>query len=260
MVERPPLLSVRTLRVGYGRNALLPPISFQVRSGEMWAIAGPNGAGKSTLLKTLLGLHPPLDGAIQLDGRIGYVPQRSATVARLPGRVRDVVASGVDGGWSFLRPGTIRAKRASIDRALELAHASAWAKQPFDQLSEGQKQRVRIARALAGESSLLVLDEPTSAMDIESEHRVMHLLDELRCQADVGVLLVSHHIAVVAEFATHVLVLDRDLQSVVAGPIEEVGRAPEVISRYGEIFVDAERHTATRFGAFGHPHACGGDQ
>lgn len=251
------LLRVADLRVGYGGAPLLPPIDFAVRRGELWAIAGPNGAGKTTLLKTLLGLVSPLSGTMEMPPRVGYVPQRTRLGGRLPGRVVDVIRSGVDEGWSFLRPGHLRRRRGDVERAMELTGCAELLRQDFRQLSEGQKQRVLVARALAGVPDILVFDEPTSAMDIETEHRTMHLLDEIRTTADVGVLLVSHHLAVVAEFATHLVVLDRDLQNVVAGPIGDVGRDPAVTSRYGDLFVDPQKHTASHFAATGHPHECG---
>ena len=241
------VLSASDLVVGYAKKALLPPIAFAVESSQTWAIAGPNGSGKSTLLRTLLGLLPPVAGTYAAPERIGYVPQRSQLDGRLPGRVVDVVASGLDEGMSFLRPGHVRRGRADVTRALKLTRCSDLEKQRFSELSEGQKQRVLIARAVVRSPQLLVLDEPTSAMDISAEHRVMHLLDEIRNDAGIAVLLVSHHLAVVAEFATHLAVLDRDLGSVVAGPIREAGADPRVQKRYGRIFVDAERHTASHF-------------
>lgn len=252
----PSLLTVRDLRVGYGREVLLPAIDFAVGRGELWAVAGPNGAGKSTLIRTILGLQPSMGGTIALGGRVGYVAQRARVSGRMPGRVIDVVTSGLDTGWSFLRPGYLGLRRAAVERAMEITRTAELRRMQFDTLSEGQKQRVLVARALAAGGELLVLDEPTSAMDIEAEHRVMHLLDDVRARADVGVLLVSHHIAVVAEFATHLVVLDRDLQSAVCGPLSEVGRRAEVTSRYGDMFVDPKRHSASHFAALGHPEAC----
>lgn len=256
MTDTAPLLSASALSIGYRGRPLLPPVSFDVAPGELWGVIGPNGSGKSTLLRTLLGLKPALSGKVSASAVMGYVPQRSPYGVGLPGRVRDFVAGGADLGWSFARPGALRSKRDAIDRAIKRAHVEDIADQRLDQLSEGQRQRAAIARALAGESRLLVLDEPTSAMDVESEHRVMHLLDEIRASNEFAVLLVSHHVAVVAEFATHILVFDRDLGSVVAGPIEAAGRSPAVISRYGELFIDPQRHTASHFAAVGHPHDC----
>jgi zinc transport system ATP-binding protein len=241
------VMSASELVVGYAKKALLPPISFAVEQGQTWAIAGPNGSGKSTLLRTLLGLLPPVSGNYMAPERIGYVPQRSLLDGRLPGRVIDVVASGLDEGFSFLRPGHVRSGRDAVTRALELTRCSDLERQRFSELSEGQKQRVLIARAVVRSPRLLVLDEPTSAMDISAEHRVMHLLDDIRNDAGIAVLLVSHHLAVVSEFATHLAVLDRDLGSVVTGAIDEAGADPIVQKRYGRLFVDSERHSASHF-------------
>lgn len=241
------VLKVEDLLVGFSRTALLPPISFEVWPGQTWAIAGPNGAGKSTLLRTLLGLLPPIGGSFRAPRRIGYVPQRSRLEGRSPGRVVDIVTSGLDEGLSFLRPGHTRRRHDTVEQALELTRCTDLRKERFSELSEGQKQRVLIARAIVRSPELLVLDEPTSAMDIAAEHRVLHLLDDIRRDAGIAVLLVSHHLAVVAEFATHLVVLDRDLRSVVTGPLGEAGGAPEVQRRYGRLFIDAERHTESHY-------------
>lgn len=254
MIDSPnTVLRASDLVVGYAKRGLLPPISFAVEPGQTWAIAGPNGCGKSTLLRTLLGLLPPVSGRYRAPDRIGYVPQRSQLDGRLPGRVIDVVASGVDEGWSFLRPGHARKGRSAVNRALELTRCTDLQLERFSELSEGQKQRVLIARAVVRSPSLLVLDEPTSAMDISAEHRVMHLLDDIRNDAGIAVLLVSHHLAVVAEFATHLAVLDRDLGSVVTGTIHHAGADPIVQKRYGRLFLDAERHTDSHFAVEGGP-------
>jgi ABC-type Mn2+/Zn2+ transport system ATPase subunit len=237
------VLAVEDLLVGFSRTPLLPPISFEVHARETWAIAGPNGAGKSTLLRTLLGLLPPVGGSFRKPGRVGYVPQRSQQVGGMPGRVVDVVTGGLDEGLSFMRMGHLRKRRAAVEDALALTHCQELRKERFSELSEGQKQRVLIARAIVRSPELLILDEPTSAMDIAAEHRILHLLDDIRRDAGIAVLLVSHHLAVVAEFATHLVVLDRDLWSVVAGPLDVAGADPAVQKRYGRLFLDAERHT-----------------
>lgn len=245
------VLRADELRVGYGRKALLPPVTFTAQTGELWAVAGPNGSGKSTLLKTMLGLLPPVSGTYTAPLRVGYVPQRSRLNGWIPGRVFDVVASGVDEGASFLKPHFLKTRRGAIADALALTLCTDLRNEPYAQLSEGQKQRVLIARAIVRSPQLLVLDEPTSAMDITAEHRVMHLLEEIRTNAGPTILLVSHHLAVVAEFATHLIVVDRDRNSVAAGTIDKVGANEIVQRRYGRLFLDAERHTDSHLAVLG---------
>ena len=100
------VLAARALEVGYRGRALLPPVDFEMRPGQLWGLIGPNGAGKTTLLRTLLGLQPRVAGELERgDGvRVAYVPQREDAGPGVPGRAKDVVADGLDRGWSFLDP------------------------------------------------------------------------------------------------------------------------------------------------------------
>jgi zinc transport system ATP-binding protein len=222
------LLRVEGLRVGYRGRALLPPMTFAIRPGDLWGLIGPNGSGKTTLLRTLLGLHPRLGGDMERGAgvRVAYVPQRGDLDAAIPGRVLDVVLEGVDRGWSFLDPlGTLR-RRDEVHRALEDVGAAALAHQRFRELSEGQKQRVLVAGALVSRPDLLVLDEPTSAMDHAGEHAVFDLLETLRTSRRLAVLVVSHHTALLMEHVSHLAFVDRECGAAVAGPLEDVAATP----------------------------------
>ena len=231
------LLSAQDLVVGYHQKPILPPVTFQVRRGEVWGIIGSNGSGKSTLLTTLMGLRPPVGGKV-LRGEglnLGYVPQRSDLDLAVPARVLDVVRDGVDRGWTFLNPLYPRRNRHQVQQAMDDAHVSALAHQQFSTLSEGQKQRVMIARALAGNPALLVLDEPTSAMDAGAERTIFELLGELRSTRDLGILLVSHHWPVLGEFATNAIYVDRDQSFVKSGDIQAVCACEPCVTRYGNV-------------------------
>jgi zinc transport system ATP-binding protein len=231
------LVHAKSLAVGYNRKSILPPITFEVGEAEVWGIIGPNGSGKSTLLKSLLGLLKPVTGSLILgEGvKIGYVPQRTGLDLAVPARVVDVVRGGVDRGWSFLNPLYPIQHKAQVERAMEDTHVTTLAHQQFSTLSEGQKQRVMIARALAGDPSLLVLDEPTSAMDAGAERVMFELLGELRATRDLAILLVSHHLPVLGEFATHAIYVDRDKSFIQSGNIATVCACEPCVARYGNV-------------------------
>lgn len=230
-------LACKDLRVGYGGEPLLPSVNLEVESGQLWAIVGSNGSGKTTLLRTLLGQQAPISGELawSAQARIGYVPQRARLDDEAPSRVVDVVRAGVDRGWSFLNPFHVRRHAEAIARAMEDTHTTHLRHEAFSQLSEGQKQRVLMARAMASTPDVLVLDEPTSAMDMQAEHDVFLLIDRLRHVRGIAIMLVSHHLPVVAEFATHVLLLDRECDIVLTGPIEQVASEHHCRARYGRI-------------------------
>ena len=231
----PPLLAVQDLVVGFRGVGLLPPLSFDLRAGELWALIGRNGSGKTTLLRTLLGLLPAVSGSVRRapDLRLGYVPQRHELDASLPGRVIDIVRGGEDHGWSFLQPLRRWRLPAETERALRDADVLPWLQLPFSSLSEGQKQRVLLAKALVHQPQVLVLDEPTSAMDLLAERRTFELIDRLRHERQLAVLVVSHHLGVIASRATDVLVVDKDDGLTMAGCTEDVARDPRFIERFG---------------------------
>ena len=233
------LLEARGLRIGYHGKALLPPLDFEVRVGEMWAIIGRNGSGKTTLLRTLLGLLPRLGGELERRDSscaVGYVPQRLELDLGTPMRCLDVVRGGLDLGWSFLDPLVPRKARARVAQALQDTDTTAFADRQFVTLSEGQKQRVLMARALVSNPSLLVLDEPTSAMDAVAEEDAFALVARLQAARGLGVMVVAHHLAVLARRATHLVYLDADCGLVVAGPVESVARNATFVEHYGQIF------------------------
>ena len=228
-------IDLRDLQFGYNGRPMLPPLSVCLGDASLTLVMGPNGAGKTTLLRTVLGLLPPVGGSATIGGRGVYVAQRSRVPTGFPGRVRDVVESGALGGWNFLRPGGRDARARQIDRAMDDAGVSHLAGEPFARLSEGQKQRALIARALVADPNVIVLDEPTSALDIGAEHRVMELLERVREQRKAAILIVSHHLPVVAEFATHAIVLDREAGLAIGGAREVIGVHAAVIARYGSL-------------------------
>ncbi|MNY01153.1 Zinc import ATP-binding protein ZnuC [compost metagenome] len=223
-----PVVEASGLLVGYQGRAVLPPLSFAIQPGELWVLAGRNGSGKSTLLKTILGLLAPVGGSLGRapGASIAYLPQRQALDPIVPMRARDIVAEGVEAGWSFLKPWLGKEEKARIREAMAFTSTEALAERNFTELSEGQKQRVLLARALAARPQLMLLDEPTSAMDLTAEQEAIELLDRLRKQLNTAVLLVSHHLPTAVKAADQVLFVDAEHQKALVGPVSTVAADP----------------------------------
>jgi zinc transport system ATP-binding protein len=234
-----PLLTATGLRVGYNGRAILPPISLEIRPGDLWAVIGRNGGGKTTLLRTLLGLLPRVGGKLERGpgAVIGYVPQRSVLDPSVPARVVDLVQGGVEQGWSFLRPWLSSEQRRRVGLAMAAAHVVELARAQVSELSEGQKQRVLLARAMACEPRLLVLDEPTAAMDAVAEGAVFDLIDELRRERNLAVMVVAHQLQLLSGRSSHVLFVDKDEHAVMAGSFEEVAASHPFVRRYGPFLI-----------------------
>ena len=203
--ERELLARVEDASVGWGRHVVLRGVSFELRRGDYLGVVGPNGSGKSTLLRALLGLANPLAGTIVRTSawRAGNVPQRDTLEPLFRFRALEVAAMTAHSG-SWL-PGLRNADRRRAAReALDAVGMGDRARRVFRDLSGGQKQRVLIARALAAAPSVLVLDEPTTGMDIASEADVLGLVRRLRDERNLAVVLVSHSLHVVADEADRV--------------------------------------------------------
>ncbi|MBA3854435.1 MAG: hypothetical protein C0503_08475 [Gemmatimonas sp.] len=223
-------------------------VSFDVPPGRITAVVGPNGSGKSTLVRALLGRLPLASGQIMLGDRplsaldrrdvatqVAVVPQREEPVFPLP--VPDYIALGrYPHGGPF--SGRNAEDRAAIATAVQRADVAVFADRSTDQLSGGEWQRVRIARALAQGGQTLVLDEPTTFLDIAHEMAVFELLDALAREGQ-GILLVSHQLNLVARFADHIVLLHRGRIAAAGSPgdvmrgevLERVYEWPLVVSR-----------------------------
>ena len=195
---------------------VLTDVSLAIEEGEFVAIAGPNGGGKTTLVRLALGLARPASGTVRLFGEpahrfsrratLGYVAQRAQIGGHGPITVREVVGAGRLAPGGLLGP--LRARdRAIVDAAIEDVGLSAHAGTPLSELSGGQQQRAFIAKAFAGEPSLLVLDEPTAGVDVESQESLAGLLDRLRRDRHVTTLYVSHEFGAVEEIVERLVLV-----------------------------------------------------
>jgi len=231
-----PLLEFHDVTVAYGRRPVLWNIDLTINDACLFGIIGPNGAGKSTLLKAALGLVPLAGGAIrffgrpfaEVRGRVGYVPQRETVDWDFPVSVSDVVLMGTYAklGW-FRRPGS-RERDIARESLARVGLADVAGRQ-IGKLSGGQQQRVFLARALAQQADVYVLDEPMAGVDARSQELIFGVLSELR---DAGrlVLVVHHDLRTAAEWFDRVALIDRRL--VAAGPTATVLTAENLERTY----------------------------
>ncbi len=212
---------------------ILHGVDLRICSGEVVALLGPNGSGKSTLVRALLGLVPLSSGRRLLFGserfrdwaRIGYVPQRLSVGGGVPATVREIVSSGRIARQSRWRPAS-KADRQAVDHAMDALGIAHLAGQSASRLSGGQQQRVLIARALAGDPDVLVMDEPLAGVDAENQRALAQTLTRLTREGRT-VVLVLHELGPLAPLITHSVVLEH-------GRIVHRGRAPEPVGACAE--------------------------
>jgi ABC-type Mn2+/Zn2+ transport system ATPase subunit len=218
-------LTLEEVAVGYGRRVVLPEVNLSLQRGSFTGLLGANGSGKSTLVKTVLGILPVLRGRIVLhpiNGRpqvLGYMPQRETLDPIYPLSSFEVV---VMAACSRVGPGRFinKNERDFARHCLAETGASDLAPKLFSQLSGGQKQRVLMARALATKPDFLLLDEPTAGIDASATHAVMEVLKRIHAQHRQTILMVSHDLATVRQYAEEVIWLHEG--KVVQGSVSEL--------------------------------------
>ncbi len=191
---------------GHGQP-VLRDVDLEVEQGEFVAIAGPNGGGKTTLVRLVLGLAQPTAGRIELSARrLGYLAQRAQAAIDAPITVRELVAAGRTPRTRLLGPLTT-GDREVVDAAIERVGLTDRASRRLQTLSGGQQQRAFIAKALAAEPELLVLDEPTTGVDVEAQDAIAALLQELRNDLGMTILYVSHEFGAVESFVARIVLV-----------------------------------------------------
>jgi zinc transport system ATP-binding protein len=212
-----PAVELRDVDFAYepGRP-VLRDVDLAVPKGQLVAVAGPNGGGKTTLVRLVLGLLRPTGGEVLLFGEpahafsrrstLGYLAQRAQLGTDAPATVREVVSAGRLAAGGLLGP-LRRRDRAIVDDAIERVGLVGDVDRPLHRLSGGQQQRAFIAKALAGEPSLLVLDEPTTGVDAESQEALAGLLDRLHRELSVTVLYVSHEFGAIERYVERLVLV-----------------------------------------------------
>lgn len=230
-------LELHDMTVAYERRPVLYGVDAEIPEGKLVGIVGPNGAGKSTLIKTVMGLIPPSSGWVKIFGqpykkairRVGYVPQRESVDWDFPVNVMDVVLMGRYGRRRLgQRPN--REDRDIAMQCLEKVNMVPYAKRQIANLSGGQQQRVFLARALAQESDLYLMDEPFVGVDAATESAIITILRELRDQGKT-LLVVHHDLPTAREYFDMLMLLNMRL--IKFGPTEEVFTYENLQTTYG---------------------------
>jgi manganese/iron transport system ATP-binding protein len=222
-------VSVRNLTVTYNNGfTAVQNASFDLDPGTICALVGVNGSGKSTIFKSIMGFVRPSAGEVRLCGRpvaealkrniVAYVPQSEEVDWNFPVLVEDVVMMGRYGHMNFLRMAS-RADRYKVDEALERVGMTAYRTRQIGELSGGQKKRVFLARSLAQEGRIILLDEPFTGVDVKTEGAIIGLLRELRAAGHL-MLVSTHNLGSVPDFCDRVVLINRTVLA--AGPTAEV--------------------------------------
>lgn len=231
MVES--IINLKDVCVHLGEKDVLHNIDLQIEEGSFVGLIGPNGGGKTTLLKVILGLMQPTRGRVRIYGHppleltraghsVGYVPQRLLVDWDFPVSVIDVVLMGAYGRIGLFRKPRRESREWAME-CLQMVGMTEYAHRPIGRLSGGQQKRVFIARALASQSHLLIMDEPTAAVDIGAQQDFYHLLDHLRSRLSLTIIMSTHDIGAVQFHADRLACLNRALYY--------YGEVPEVLSK-----------------------------
>jgi zinc transport system ATP-binding protein len=251
------ILATEGLTFQYNSTEILADISFRLQAGDYLGLVGPNGSGKTTLIKLILGLLQPSKGEIVLFGsnltdfkdwrKVGYLPQKiNSFNPHFPATVREIVSLGLLSTKRFPR----RIKKnddMAINNALELVDIIDIKTELIGELSGGQQQRVLIAKALVSEPELLILDEPTTALDPEAREKFFGTLKDLNENRKVTIIIITHDIGTIGKYASRLLYLDKRL--IFYGGFDDFCTSSEMANYFGEYsqHVICHRHDQKQF-------------
>ncbi|MCD4802450.1 MAG: metal ABC transporter ATP-binding protein [Anaerolineales bacterium] len=243
-----PLLALENVSVRYGTGTVLENISFDLSPGDGIAVVGPNGAGKTTLFQVIAGIIDPFEGVVQVSGHepgghtcIAYVPQRSQVDWTFPATVADVVMMGrINKMGPFLWPQADDWE--IVRRSLKFVDLIDYSQRQISELSGGEQQRMFIARALAQEAELMLLDEPLNGLDVPAQESILSILDSLQ-KREVTFMISMHDLRLAAGQFNQVMLLNKELLGL--GSPEEVFTRELLIKAYqGHLhFVEGEFDT-----------------
>ena len=205
------LINCNDLSIGYGTDIVQSHISFKINQGDYVCVIGENGAGKSTLIKTILGLIKPLSGEIIisniLQNSIGYLPQQNDAQKNFPTTVFEVVLSGNQNNHKLFYSKHDKAK--ALETILNLGIGDLL-KKSFNELSGGQRQKVLLARALCVSKDLLILDEPVTGLDINSQNEFYEMIHHINRMYATTIIMISHDNNAIQESISHVLKVSKE--------------------------------------------------
>jgi len=205
------IIKLENLSIGFNNVPIIGEINLSISIGDSWGIIGPNGGGKTTLLKTLIGFIKPVKGTCSALNsiRFGYVPQKEEFDSIFPLSVREFIAMGRYSRVPFAKMIT-RQDWKIIDEAIDQTGISHLKKNIFSSLSGGESRRVLIARAIAGEPDVLVLDEPTASTDGRRQKQIMSLIENIKKKSNLTIIMVNHHIDSMKNLAHKFLFVNKD--------------------------------------------------
>jgi zinc transport system ATP-binding protein len=238
------VVEIDRLSYAYSGNLVLNNISFSIGEGDILGIIGPNGAGKTTLFSCMLGLLDDYMGTIKIFGEdiknknskvfksIGYIPQKKTIEQNFPATVEEIVSLGI----------TITGKisREKIASALETVGLLMQKDRRVGELSGGQQQRVLIAKAMVNNPKLLILDEPVTGIDLETQNKFYSLLEKLNQENKITIIWASHDLDAVNKLATSVACINRSM--FFHGKTHEFFENPDLLKAYSESSMQAHMH------------------
>lgn len=215
------LMELKEVTAGYPGHVALKDISFRVKKKEAIAVVGPNGGGKSTLLKVITGLIEPQRGEVlilgekpyknqRLKSKIAYLPQQSTINPHFPALVEDIVQLGLFGELGLLKKPT-KDHRKRVIASLEKVDLQDMLGEPYEHLSGGQKQRVLIARAIVSKPEIILLDEPTTGLDVFSQESILKVVRELTEEEHLTVMAVTHDQVFLRRWAERIIQIEQQL-------------------------------------------------